>query len=151
MKQQINYDIAWQIFDEVNQNNDPDKLIDLNCLELNDAKAITKQKIYDVALLSRDGGSQIPKSHVGPFDNPNEVINKNREEQKEYVLIVQCGDDHLVQLPDNQGRPSGPVANGILEVVKNELKLDHYYISQNKIVLVKIDNTTLDNSVLNDW
>jgi hypothetical protein len=42
MKQQINYDIAWQIFDEVNQSNDPDKYIDLNCLELSDAKAITK-------------------------------------------------------------------------------------------------------------
>ena len=42
MKQQINYDIAWQIFDEVNQSNDPDKYIDLNCLDLADAKAITK-------------------------------------------------------------------------------------------------------------
>ena len=42
MKQQINYDIAWQIFDEVNQSNDPDKFIDLNCLDLADAKAITK-------------------------------------------------------------------------------------------------------------
>lgn len=54
MKQQINYDIAWQIFDEVNQSYDTDKYIDLNCLELSDAKAITKQKIYDVALLKRE-------------------------------------------------------------------------------------------------
>ena len=58
MKQQINYDIAWQIFDEVNQSNDPDKYIDLNCLELSDAKAITKQKIYDVALLKREQTGQ---------------------------------------------------------------------------------------------
>jgi|TARA_B110000285_G_C15022197_1_gene562212 hypothetical protein len=42
MKQQINYDIAWQIFDEVNQNVDVDRYIDLNCLDLIDAKAITK-------------------------------------------------------------------------------------------------------------
>ena len=54
MKQQINYDIAWQIFDEVNQYNDTDKFIDLSCLNIDDAKAITKQKIYDVGLLLRE-------------------------------------------------------------------------------------------------
>ena len=32
MKLQIDFDIAWQIFDEVNLNNDTDKLVDLNCL-----------------------------------------------------------------------------------------------------------------------
>ena len=52
MKQQINYDIAWQIFDEVNQMNDQDRYIDLNCLTIDDAKAITKQKVYDVATLA---------------------------------------------------------------------------------------------------
>ena len=60
MKQQINYDIAWQIFDEVNQSNDPDYYIDLNCLDLPDAKAITKQKIYDVALLARERRQESP-------------------------------------------------------------------------------------------
>ena len=71
MKQQINYDIAWQIFDEINQSYDTDKLIDLNCLDLMDAKAITKQKIYDVALLMREqGGLNNSKiKHVGPFAN----------------------------------------------------------------------------------
>lgn len=54
MKQQINYDIAWQIFDEVNQNVDIDRYIDLNCLDLIDAQAITRQKIFDVASLIRE-------------------------------------------------------------------------------------------------
>ena len=44
-----------------------------------------------------------------------------------------------------------PMLNGILDVVKNELRLDHFYIAQTKIILVKIDMTTLDNSVLNDY
>ena len=48
-KQEAHWDIAWQIFDEVNQNLNQEQNIDLNCLELEDALAITKQKIYDVA------------------------------------------------------------------------------------------------------
>lgn len=95
MKQQINYDIAWQIFDEVNQNNDPDKLIDLNCLDLADAKAITKQKIYDVALLKREAGVNTSKiKHVGPFGNPNQSLSYEAKEPS--VLIIVTSDEHLI-------------------------------------------------------
>lgn len=52
MKQQINYDIAWQIFDEVNMYYDIERFIDLNCLDLIDAQAITKQKLLDTAQLA---------------------------------------------------------------------------------------------------
>ena len=52
---------------------------------------------------------------------------------------------------DKHGNPTGPVINGILETVKDELKMEHYYVPANKIILVKIDSKTLDNSVLNDW
>ena len=48
-KQEIHWDIAWQIFDETNEFNDVEKHIDLSCLEADDAIAITKQKIYDLA------------------------------------------------------------------------------------------------------
>jgi len=48
---QINYDIAWQIFDDVNVMNDTAVLIDLNCLDTMDAQAVTKQKIYDLSQL----------------------------------------------------------------------------------------------------
>ena len=49
MKQQINYDIAWQIFDGVNKHYDTEKYIDLNCLDIIDSQAIAKQKILDAA------------------------------------------------------------------------------------------------------
>jgi len=52
MKQQINYDIAWQTFDEVNKYYDIGRHIDLNCLDLIDAQAITKQKILDTAMMA---------------------------------------------------------------------------------------------------
>lgn len=39
----IEWDVAWQIFDEVNENNDITKHIDLNCLDINEAVNITKQ------------------------------------------------------------------------------------------------------------
>ena len=48
-KQEIHWDLAWQIFDEVNEYNDVEKYIDLHCLEADDAIAICKQKIFDIA------------------------------------------------------------------------------------------------------
>jgi hypothetical protein len=48
-KQEVHWDIAWQIFDEVNEYNDVDKFIDLYCLDLEDSLAICKQKLYDTA------------------------------------------------------------------------------------------------------
>jgi uncharacterized protein YjaG (DUF416 family) len=41
-KQEIHWDVAWQIFDEVNHLNDLDRFIDLGALPLNDALAIAK-------------------------------------------------------------------------------------------------------------
>jgi uncharacterized protein YjaG (DUF416 family) len=41
-RQEIHWDIAWQIFDVTNEFNDVEMHIDLNCLELDDAVAITK-------------------------------------------------------------------------------------------------------------
>ena len=58
----------------------------------------------------------------------------------------------MVQMQqDKNGNPAGPLTNGILETVQDELKMDHYYVPANKLILVRIDNKTLDNSVLNDW
>lgn len=51
---EINYDVAWMIFDEVNKENDTLSLIDLSCLSVFDAQAITKQKIYDLGMFIRE-------------------------------------------------------------------------------------------------
>ena len=53
------------------------------------------------------------------------------------VLIIQCSEEHLVtpsmvndkDSNSRQGMQT-PVNNGILDVVKNELKLEHYYLAQ---------------------
>ena len=38
------------------------------------------------------------------------------------ILTIQCGDSHLVQLQtDRHGNPAGPLTNGILDTIKNEL------------------------------
>lgn len=57
--QEIKWDIAWNLYDEVNDNITPYKPsnisidiveeIDLHCLDIDEAKAITKQKIFDLA------------------------------------------------------------------------------------------------------
>ena len=49
MRIRIEWDIAWRIFDHVNENNNTKKDIDLNCLDINEAISITKQTIYDIA------------------------------------------------------------------------------------------------------
>ena len=43
-----------------------------------------------------------------------------------------------------------PLKNAILEMVRSELKLDHYYISQTRTILVRVNYDTLDNEVLRD-
>ena len=48
-KQEICQNVAWQIFEEVNEQNDTLRHIDVNCLEADDAIAIMKAKIYDLA------------------------------------------------------------------------------------------------------
>ena len=48
-KEEIRWDIAWQIFDEVNEGLDTDLEVDLNCLDTEEACAIAKQAIFDVA------------------------------------------------------------------------------------------------------
>lgn len=51
IKEQIDFDIAWNTFDEVNQFNDTEKLLDLNCLVPDDAVQIVKTKIFEQALV----------------------------------------------------------------------------------------------------
>jgi hypothetical protein len=41
-KQEIHWDIAWQVFDEINKLNEVDRFIDLGGLLLDDSLAITK-------------------------------------------------------------------------------------------------------------
>lgn len=49
LKIRIEWDIAWQIFDKVNENNDILKNIDLNCLDVNEAIYIMKESIRETA------------------------------------------------------------------------------------------------------
>ena len=49
MRLRCKYDVAWRIFDEVNQFNDNYKHIDLTCLDYDDAVMIAKKKIIELA------------------------------------------------------------------------------------------------------
>jgi hypothetical protein len=48
-KEEIRWDIAWQMFDQVNEGLETNYEIDLNCLDLEEAAAVAKQKIFDIA------------------------------------------------------------------------------------------------------
>ena len=65
-----------------------------------------------------------------------------------FVLVFQCSDDHFEQIErDKDGQPCGPYLNCVLDVVKNDLRLDCYYQAHYKLILVKIDSSTINNPV----
>ena len=51
----MTYDLAWQHFEEVNAENDTERLIDIAGLSILDGEAIVKQKIYDLGQVIRNG------------------------------------------------------------------------------------------------
>ena len=54
MKEQIEFDIAWLTFDQVNKYNDTTKVIDINCLYTKDALVIVFSKIMELAQIVHD-------------------------------------------------------------------------------------------------
>ena len=49
IKMRIEWDVAWQIFDHVNEHKDTLREIDLHCLDIFEAESISKQCIYECA------------------------------------------------------------------------------------------------------
>ena len=67
------------------------------------------------------------------------------------MLIVIYGEEHVVRVgKEDDQMPRTLTKNIILDVIKNELKMDCYYVMQSQAIFIKIDQNTLDNSVLND-
>ena len=102
------------MFDEVNKNQ-PSTQIDLNCLELDDALAISKQKIFDLA----------EQCAMQPSTT---------------ILSVMTSEWHIQS-----------EVNMVLEMIQQELNLDNYYLRNEQVVLVKIDEHTINNPVLKEW
>lgn len=136
MLQQINYDVAWQIFDEVNEYNDVEQIVDLDCLDIMDAQAITKQKIYDLGKSIRER-------------NPHYDPNYSQPYALDQVLCITCGENHMIKMEDDM-TGKAPLRNAILETVRGELQMDHYYISQTRTILVRLNYETLENEILRD-
>ena len=122
----IEWDVAWQVFDEVNENNDITKHIDLNCLDINEAVNITKQQILQIAKDTKQY-------------EPGFCCNGTETGVDHEVLSIKCAEDHLVE-----------GSNEILTMIQLELKLDHYYSPESLTIMVKIDADTKYNRALND-
>lgn len=134
---QINYDVAWMIFDEVNKENDTLSLIDLSCLSVFDAQAITKQKIYDLAVFIR------------------EKQQENQSKKIERILSVVCASNHIVKrvADSSMGLKSKTYSeNDVLKMIQQELQMDSYYFEKTLTILVRVNTYTLENPVfLDDW
>ena len=125
ISQKIKFDVAWKIFDEINEANETYKHIDLSCLDYNDALAITKQKIYDLAKFV---AIQNPKTEIDQTNN-------------NYVLNIKCAEDHMIEI-DNYGTRT--MKNGILDMIQRDLNLDQHYIPATRTILVRVDDLTIN-------
>ena len=93
----------------MNEHNNIEQIIDLNCLDIYDGIALTKQKIYDLAESIAQNGTmgRMLDHEFRQFDN-------------DLILIVVCADEHIQQVKDEYTGRS-PLKNCILEMVRNEL------------------------------
>jgi hypothetical protein len=58
---------------------------------------------------------------------------------------ISTGDNaHLNNGPDSK-------SSAFLKMVKTELELEHFYIQDYQIVLIKIDQNTINHPVLSEW
>lgn len=65
------------------------------------------------------------------------------------ILLVQCGENHLSQTNvDGNNNLAGPMVNGVVDSLQNELEIDHCYLPKLNLILVKIDEFTINNQVL---
>ena len=78
MCQQVSYNIAWQHFEEINDENDTERLIDITGLSVVDAEAIVKQKIYDLASSIR--------------------VQPQSFKSEERIMVIVCSEDHVEPL-----------------------------------------------------
>lgn len=71
---------------------------------------------------------------------------------EDQVLVVHYQDDHVVAIEDerNKGRPDGElqIDNALIFTIRDELSLDHYFVPEHNVVLVRINHATFDNEVL---
>lgn len=72
-----------------------------------------------------------------------------KRSQDERVLVIVCSEDHLQPI-FSKTTASSPIKNVILEMVRNELQVDHYYVQQHLSILVRVNWDTLDIPVLRD-
>ena len=124
----VYWELAWQIFDEVNANwshiklhdvHPLDHYADLSGLALEEARGILTQKLVDLA----ECAQAYPTSNQmhGPRD---------------YVMTVKV--------------PSA--VHGVVDMVANEIGLDMHYVDREKLLLCHLTPTTLtDCPVLLEW
>ena len=137
MKLRIEWDVAWRIFDHVNENNDTSRHIDLHCLDLPEAESITKQQIYECARLAQNDGQQ-----NSIFSMNLLCLSTPRPSFVERVLSVRCSAQHV-----EGGK------NRILEMLQNDFDyLDYFYLEELRLILVRIDSGTIKyNKVMREW
>ena len=57
------------------------------------------------------------------------------------MLNIKCDEDHLVHMTDEYGRT--PLKNCVLELIRNDLNLDFYYIATHRMILIRVDKDTI--------
>ena len=126
MKIRIQWDVAWRIFDHVNENNDTSHIIDLNCLDIDEAQNIAKQCIIEVA--QKKFSNKTYGTSLLCMGSTASGYNGNNG--KHHLLSILCASDHYAFEKKYAGGPSRR-RNEILKMIEEELLIEHYYNEDN--------------------
>ena len=109
-KQEVRWEIAWQLFDEVNEGQGLDTQfeIDLNELDVDEAQAICKQVVYDVAEQAKKECTQL-----------------NLPQSRDHVLAILCADSHFGAGP--AGTPAGSVVGTPFTQISEDMSENNAY------------------------
>jgi hypothetical protein len=111
MKMRIEWDVAWRLFDHVNEANDTSRHVDLHCLDVFEAESISKQCIYESARKVQNSGNK------GLFSMNLFCTSDPRPSYIESVLSIKCSNEHVIN-----------GENRVITMLKNDFDYLDYYL-----------------------
>lgn len=89
------------------------------------------------------------------IEKPNKLEESRDSNRMESIYLQNQSDIRSSQI--SNGHENGLNAlpdskvSAFLKMVKTELELEHFYIQDYQIILIKIDNNTINHPVLAEW
>lgn len=64
-------------------------------------------------------------------------------------MAIQCGESQMQRTTADTSNQGGGIINCVVDMLTNELQLEHMYLPKQNLIFVKIDHNTVNNKALN--